>query len=98
MVAFRSGAERAQLRKMEIEEFKEEPKIIRIRAIIYVARNSQKGIVIGHQGESLKKVGTEARKDLEEFFQKQVYLDLYVKVNKDWRTDESKLKRFGYLS
>ena len=74
------------------------PEIIRIRAIIYVARNSQKGIVIGHQGESLKKVGTEARKDLEEFFQKKVYLDLFVKVNKDWRTDESKLKRFGYLS
>jgi GTP-binding protein Era len=84
--------------EIEIEEFKEEPKIIRIRAIIYVARNSQKGIVIGHQGESLKKVGTEARKDLEEFFQKKVYLDLFVKVNKDWRTDESKLKRFGYLS
>ena len=75
-----------------------EIEIIRIRAIIYVARNSQKGIVIGHQGESLKKVGTEARKDLEEFFQKKVYLDLFVKVNKDWRTDESKLKRFGYLS
>lgn len=84
--------------EIEIEEFKEEPEIIRIRAIIYVARNSQKGIVIGHQGESLKKVGTEARKDLEEFFQKKVYLDLFVKVNKDWRTDESKLKRFGYLS
>lgn len=84
--------------EIEIEEFKEEPKIIKIRAIIYVARDSQKGIIIGHQGESLKKVGTEARVDLEEFFQKQVYLDLYVKVNKDWRTDEKKLKRFGYLS
>jgi GTP-binding protein Era len=81
-----------------IEEFKEEKKLTRIRAVIYVARDSQKGIIIGHQGQSLKKVGTEARIDLEEFFQKQVYLDLYVKVNKDWRSDEKKLKRFGYLS
>lgn len=84
--------------EVEIEEFKEEPTITRIRAVIYVARNSQKGIIIGHQGASLKKVGTDARKDLEDFFQKQVYLDLFVKVNKDWRSDEKKLKRFGYLS
>lgn len=80
-----------------VEEFKEEPNITKIRAIIMVARNSQKGIIIGHQGQSLKKVGTEARKDLEEFLQQNVFLDLYVKVNKDWREDETKLKRFGYL-
>lgn len=81
-----------------VEEFKEDDRMYRIRGVIYVARESQKGIIIGHQGQSLKKIGTEARKDLEDFFQKQVYLDLYVKVNKDWRTDEKKLKRFGYLS
>lgn len=83
--------------EVEIEEFKESDKIHRIRAIIYVARESQKGIIIGHQGQALKSVGIDARKDLEKFFQKQVYLDLYVKVNKDWKQDENKLKRFGYL-
>ena len=62
-----------------------------------VSRESQKGIIIGHQGNALKRVGTEARKDLEDFFDKKVFLDLYVKVNKDWRTDENKLKKLGYL-
>jgi GTP-binding protein Era len=81
-----------------IEEFKEESTIIRIRAIIYVARETQKGIIIGHKGAALKKTGTEARKDLEDFFQKHVYLELYVKVNKDWRDNEKQLKRFGYLT
>ncbi len=79
-----------------VEEFKEEEDIIRIRAIIFVARDSQKGIIIGHQGKMLKKVGTEARKDLEAFFQKKIFLELFVKVNKDWRSDDSKLKRLGY--
>lgn len=79
-----------------VEEFKEEEDIIRIRAIIFVARDSQKGIIIGHQGKMLKKIGTEARKDLEAFFQKKIFLELFVKVNKDWRSDDSKLKRLGY--
>lgn len=84
--------------EVEIEEFKEEPNIIRIRAVIMVIRDSQKGIIIGHQGKGLKKVGTEARKDIETFFEKKVYLELYVKVNKDWRNNEQQLKRFGYLN
>jgi GTP-binding protein Era len=79
-----------------VEEFKEEEDIIRIRVNIFVARESQKGIIIGHQGKMLKKVGTEARKDLETFFQKKVFIENFVKVNKDWRSDNSKLKRFGY--
>ena len=79
-----------------IEEFKELPHIINIRANIVVARDSQKGILIGHQGKELKKVGTEARKDIETFFEKKVFLELYVKVNKDWRNNDSMLKRFGY--
>ena len=80
-----------------VEEFKESDEIIRIRSIIYVARDSQKGIIIGHQGQALKGIGIEARMDLEKFFQKQIFLDLFVKVNKDWKSDERKLKRFGYL-
>jgi GTP-binding protein Era len=80
-----------------VEEFKEEEDIIRIRANIFVARDSQKGILIGRGGSKLKKVGTEARKDLETFFEKKIYLNLFVKVNKDWRNDEGQLKRFGYL-
>lgn len=80
-----------------ISEFKEEEKIIRIRAEIMVVRESQKGIIIGHQGKALKKVGTDARKDIEAFFQKQVFIELFVKVNKDWRDNDSQLKRFGYL-
>lgn len=79
-----------------VEEFKEEPDIIRIRAIIMVERDTQKGIVIGHKGESLKKLGTMARKDIELFFEKKVFLQLYVKVEKDWRDRDNLLKSFGY--
>ena len=79
-----------------IEEFKEEEAIIRIRGIIYVERNSQKGIVIGQGGEALKKVGTWAREEMEKFFQKKVFLEMYVKVNENWRTDPKALSRFGY--
>lgn len=82
--------------EIEVEEFKETEKIINIRAIIYVARDSQKGIIIGHQGKMLKKVGTQARKDIEDFFEKQVFLETYVKVNKDWRDKDRALKGFGY--
>ncbi|CAN5567963.1 GTPase Era [soil metagenome] len=81
-----------------VEAFKDEEKIIKIRAEILVVRDSQKGIIIGHQGKALKKVGTEARKDLEDFFQKQVFLELFVKVDKDWRDSDIQLKRFGYNS
>jgi len=80
-----------------VETFKEEEDIIKIRAIIFVARDSQKGIIIGKAGSKLKKVGSKARKDLEKFFHKQIFLELFVKVNKDWRNDEKQLKRFGYL-
>ena len=79
-----------------VEEFKEEEKLIRINAVIYVERNSQKGIVIGHGGKSLKKVGTEARKDIEAFFDKKVFLEVFVKVEKDWRNRDNKLRGFGY--
>ena len=82
--------------EVSVEEFKEEKKIIRIRAIIYVTRDSQKGIIIGHQGKALKRVGTEARKDLEKFFDKQVFLETHVKVLKDWRDKDLDLKSFGY--
>lgn len=82
--------------EIEIEEFKEEAKIIRIRAVIMVERDTQKGIIIGHKGLALKRVGTEARKDLERFFAKKIFMDLYVKVNKNWRSSNSQLKRFGY--
>ncbi len=81
-----------------IESFKDEEKIIKIRAEILVVRDSQKGIIIGHQGKALKKVGTDARKDIEAFFGKQVFLELFVKVNKDWRDNDQQLKRFGYSS
>lgn len=80
-----------------IESFKEEEKIFKIRAIIYVARESQKGIVIGHNGAALKKVGITARKDMEAFLEKQVFLEMFVKVSKDWRDSENQLKKFGYL-
>lgn len=79
-----------------VEEFKEEPDIIRIRSLILVERDTQKGIVIGHKGESLKRLGTMARKDIERFFEKKVFLQLYVKVEKDWRNRDNLLKRFGY--
>ena len=79
-----------------VEEFLEEKDIIRIRAIILVERDTQKGIVIGHKGESLKKLGTMARRDIERFFEKKIYLQLYVKVEKDWRNRDNLLRTFGY--
>ena len=82
--------------EIETEEFKEEPKIIRIRSVIMVERDTQKGIIIGHKGAALKRVGTEARKDLEKFFGKKIFMELYVKVNKNWRSNNNQLKRFGY--
>ncbi len=82
--------------EVEVEEFKEEKKIIRISAVIYVERDSQKGIIIGKQGSALKKVGTQARKDIETFFQKQVFLQLFVKVDKDWRSNQGRLRHYGY--
>ncbi|MCK5730030.1 MAG: GTPase Era [Draconibacterium sp.] len=82
--------------EVEVEEFKEEARIIRISAIIYVSRDSQKGIIIGHQGKMIKRVGTEARKDAEEFFDKKIFLELFVKVAKEWRSQGNQLKKFGY--
>ena len=82
--------------QIEIEAYKEEPQIDRISAVIYVTRNSQKGILIGHKGEKLKKVGRQAREELEEFLQKKVFLQLFVKVSDDWRNDSQQLRRFGY--
>lgn len=82
--------------EIAIESYKEEATIDRIQATIYVSRSSQKGIVIGHKGEKLKKVGQAARHDLEEFLGKRVYLELYVKVNEEWRNSEGQLRRFGY--
>ncbi|WP_299529670.1 GTPase Era [Ulvibacterium sp.] len=84
--------------EIETEEFLEDEDIIRMRSVIMVERDSQKGIVIGHKGNALKRVGVEARKDLEKFFGKQVHLELYVKVNKNWRNDTRQLRRFGYNS
>ncbi len=82
--------------EVETEEFIEDEDIIRIRSVIMVERDSQKGIIIGHKGSALKKVGTEARKDLEKFFGKKIHIELYVKINKNWRSNERQLKRFGY--
>lgn len=82
--------------EVDTEEFFEEETIIRIRSVIMVERETQKGIIIGHKGSALKRVGVEARKDLEKFFGKQVHLELYVKVNKNWRSNQRQLKRFGY--
>ena len=82
--------------EIAIESYKEEPTIDRISATIFVARNSQKGIVIGHKGERLKRVGQAARHDLEAFLGKKVFLELYVKVMEDWRNNDNQLKRFGY--
>lgn len=84
--------------EVEVEEFKEDDKRINIMAVIYVERSSQKGIIIGSQGETLKKVGTQARLDIEAFFGKKVFLNLYVKVLKDWRNKDSELKNFGYAN
>lgn len=88
--------------EVEVESFKEEEGtdgkggLIRISAIIFVERDSQKGIIIGKQGQALKKVGTQARKDIEDFFQKKVFLELFVKVDKDWRQKSARLKHYGY--
>ncbi|MUU79738.1 GTPase Era [Winogradskyella sp. HL2-2] len=82
--------------EVDTEEFIEEENIIRMRSVIMVERETQKGIIIGHKGSALKRVGVEARKDLEKFFGKQVHLELYVKVNKNWRSNQNQLKRFGY--
>jgi GTP-binding protein Era len=79
-----------------VEEFKEEENLIRISAVVFCERDSQKGIIIGKQGAALRKVGTDARKDIEAFFEKKVFLQLYVKVEKDWRNRERKLRNFGY--
>jgi GTP-binding protein Era len=82
--------------EIEIESFIDSKNLIKIRALIHVVRDSQKGIIIGHKGTMLKRVGTEARRDMEEFFKKKVFLELYVKVTKDWRDKPLILKRFGY--
>ncbi|OFY52385.1 MAG: GTPase Era, partial [Bacteroidetes bacterium RBG_13_46_8] len=82
--------------QVEIESFKEAKDIDRIRAVIYVLRESQKGILIGHKGEALKKTGTQARIDMEKFLGKKVFLEMQVKVAEDWRNSEKKLKNFGY--
>ena len=78
------------------EEFKEQEEIIRIRSVINVERSTQKGIIIGHKGSAIKNLGTQSRIDLEKFFEKKVFIDLHVKVNKNWRSDDNKLKNFGY--
>ena len=82
--------------EIDTEEFFEDEDIIRIRSVIMVERETQKGIIIGHKGQAIKWVGIEARKDLEKFFGKQIHIELYVKVNKNWRNDSRQLKRFGY--
>ena len=82
--------------EIETEEFIEDETIIRIRSVIMVERDTQKGIIIGHKGAALKKVGMQSREDLEKFFGKQIHIELYVKVNKDWRSNSYQLRRFGY--
>ena len=82
--------------EVSVERFKEQEKSIHINAIIYVERDSQKGIIIGHQGVALKKVSTEARKEMERFFQKNIFLELFVKVDKDWRNNDRRLNAYGY--
>lgn len=82
--------------EVETDSFVEEENIVRIRSVIMVERDTQKGIIIGHKGKAIKRVGAEARKDLEIFFDKKVYLELFVKVNKNWRSNKNQLKRFGY--
>ena len=82
--------------EVRVEQFKETPKNIHINAVIYVERDSQKGIIIGHQGYALKKVSTESRKALEKFFGKSIFLEVFVKVDKDWRSSERELNSFGY--
>ena len=80
-----------------VEKFDEKPESIHIMAVVYVERDSQKGIVIGRGGSKLKRVGTEARRDIETFFGKKVFLEIFVKVEPDWRNRENKLRAFGYL-
>lgn len=82
--------------EVETESFAEAEQIIHIRSVIMVERETQKGIIIGHKGEALKKVGVQARADLEKFFGKQIHIEIFVKVNKDWRTNARQLRRFGY--
>ncbi|AMC10968.1 GTPase Era [Lutibacter profundi] len=82
--------------EVDTEEFFETEKIIKIRSVIMVERETQKGIIIGHKGAALKRVGVEARKDLQKFFDKKIHLELYVKVNKNWRSNKRQLRRFGY--
>ena len=82
--------------EVEVEQFKEEEHIIRISAIIYVERDSQKGIIIGKAGSALKRVGSQARRDIEAFFGKQVFLQLFVKVDKEWRSSKARLRHYGY--
>ena len=82
--------------EVQTEEFKEEESIIKIRSLILVERESQKGIIIGHKGVALKKIGTKARIDLEKFFGKKVFIELHVKVSKNWRSNPNQLKKFGY--
>ena len=82
--------------EIEVEEFFEEESIIKIRAIIYVMRESQKGIIIGHKGMGLKRIGSESRKDIERMLEKKVFLETPVKVKKNWRNDNRELKKFGY--
>ena len=82
--------------EVAVDAFKEEEKIVRIHAYLYVSRESQKAIILGHQGKAIKKLGTDARKDIEEFVEKHVFLELQVKVSKEWRDDERSLRRFGY--
>ncbi|MGF7137874.1 GTPase Era [Roseimarinus sediminis] len=82
--------------EVEVESFQEEEKLLRVASVIYVNRETQKGIIIGHQGRALKRVGTEARKDMEEFFDKKVFLEVFVKVSKGWRDEDRKLRGFGY--
>lgn len=82
--------------EIEISAFREEMRIIRISAIIFVEKDSQKGILIGHQGSSLKRIGKEAREEMEQFFGKKIYLELFVKIQKGWRNNERNLKKFGY--
>ena len=79
-----------------VEYFKEKDGSIYIKALIYVERDSQKGIIIGHEGKALKRVATDARRELEKFFGKKIFLEIYVKVDKDWRNSDRQLRRFGY--
>ena len=82
--------------EVAVEQFKEDERHVHINAVIYVERDSQKGIIIGHQGTALKKVSTEARKSLERFFGKKIFLEIFVKVDKDWRNSQKELTGFGY--